>query len=116
MATGQEFDRFGLGIGHLNYLAVLVVGHLNYLAVPGIEIFEFLFVPVTINHFPGWGIAVIFYLTFLPRGRKFAAIFWKMSNPCPMPCLPLPPCQLDIDRCIKWLSCDTSNNLAQTEL
>ena len=35
-------DRFGPGVGHLNYLAVL-----------GIGIFELLFVPVTTNYFPG---------------------------------------------------------------
>ena len=35
-------DRFGPGVGHLNYLAV-----------PGVGIFEFLFVRVTTNHFPG---------------------------------------------------------------
>ena len=34
-------DRFGPGVGDLNYLAV-----------PGVGIFEFLFVPVTTNHFP----------------------------------------------------------------
>ena len=36
-------DRFGLGVGHLNYLAV-----------PGVGIFEFLFVPVTMSayHLP----------------------------------------------------------------
>ena len=56
-------DRFGPGAGHLNYLAVLGVG-----------IFEF-FVPVTTNHFPGWGISVIFDLTFLPEGREFYSNF-----------------------------------------
>ena len=40
---GRDFDR-SLWPG---------VGHLNYLAVPGVGIFEFLFVPVTTNHFPG---------------------------------------------------------------
>ena len=35
-------DRFGPGVGHLNYLAV-----------QGVGIFECLFVPVTTNHFPG---------------------------------------------------------------
>ena len=49
-------DRFGPGVGHSNYLAV-----------PGVGIFEFLFVPVTTNHFPGR----IFDLTFLPGGREF---------------------------------------------
>ena len=38
---GRDFiDGFGPGVGHLNYLAV-----------PGVGIFEFLFVPVTTNHF-----------------------------------------------------------------
>ena len=41
------------------------------LAVPWRGIFEFLFVPVTKNHFPGWGISVIFDLTFLLGGREF---------------------------------------------
>ena len=54
-------DRFGLGLGHLNYLAVLGVG-----------IFEFLFVPVHDHKsFPRRGISVIFDLTFLPGGREF---------------------------------------------
>ena len=57
-------DRFGPGVGHLNYLAV-----------PGIGISEFLFKPVTMNHLPGWEISVIFDLTFLPRGREFDSIF-----------------------------------------
>ena len=35
-------DRFGPGVGHLNYLAI-----------PGVGIFEFLSVPVITNHFPG---------------------------------------------------------------
>ena len=47
------------------------VGHLNYLAVPGVEISEFLFASMTTNHFLGWGVSVIFDLTFLPRGREF---------------------------------------------
>ena len=49
------------------------VGHLNYLAVPGIGILEFL----TTNHFLGWGISVIFDLTFLSGGRKFDSSFWE---------------------------------------
>ena len=48
---------------------------MNYLAVPGVGIFEFLFVPVTTNHFLGWGISVIFDLTFLPGGREFDSNF-----------------------------------------
>ena len=43
---GWDFDRsFWPGIGHLNFLAV-----------PGVGISEFLFVPVTTNHFSGWEI------------------------------------------------------------
>ena len=43
---GRDFDdRFGPGVGHLNFLAV-----------PGVGISEFLFVPVTTNHFLGWEI------------------------------------------------------------
>ena len=59
-------DRFGLGVGHLNYLAV-----------PGVGIFEVLFVPVTTKSFPGRGISVIFDLTFLPGGREFYSNFLK---------------------------------------
>ena len=59
-------DRFGPGVAHLNYLAV-----------PGVGIFEFLFVPVTTNHLPGWEISVIFDLTFLPGGREFDSSFWE---------------------------------------
>ena len=46
-------NRFGPGVGHLNYFAV-----------PGVGIFEFLFEPMTTNHFQGWEILVIFDLTF----------------------------------------------------
>ena len=42
---GLLIDRFGPLVGHLNFLAVL-----------GIGISEFLFVPVTTNHFLGWEI------------------------------------------------------------
>ena len=38
----KVIDRFGLGIGHLNFLAV-----------PGVGISEFLFVPMTTNRFSG---------------------------------------------------------------
>ena len=83
-------NRFGPGVGHLNYFAV-----------PGVGVFEFLFEPMTTNHFLGWEILVMFDLTFCLGVGNFAAIFWKMSNPRPMPRLsPSPPCRLDIDRCI----------------
>ena len=49
-------DRFGPGVGHLNYLVV-----------PGVGMIEFL----TTNHLLGWGISVIFDLAFLPGGREF---------------------------------------------
>ena len=62
--AGPRIDRFGPGVGHLNYLAV-----------PEVGILEFLFVPVTTNHFPCWGLAVIFDLTFLPGVGNFTAIF-----------------------------------------
>ena len=52
-------DCFGPGIGHLNYLAL-----------PRVGMFEFLLVPVTTNHFPWWGISVIFGVTFA-WGRDF---------------------------------------------
>ena len=42
---GILIDRFGPGLGHLNFLAV-----------PGVGISEFLFMPVTTNHFLGWEI------------------------------------------------------------
>ena len=42
---------------------------------PGVGKFEFLFVPVTTNHFTGWGIPVIFDVTFLLRGREFYSNF-----------------------------------------
>ena len=79
-------DHFGPGVGHLNYLVV-----------PGVGIFEFF----TTNHFLGWGISVIFDLTFLPGVGNLIAILGKMSKSCPMPRLPPhPPCRLDIDRCL----------------
>ena len=63
---GKGFDQsFGPGVGHLDYLAV-----------PGVGIFEFLFMPLTTNHFPGWGISVIFDLTFLRGGREFDSNFF----------------------------------------
>ena len=72
-------DRFGPGVGHSNYLAV-----------PGVGIFEFLFVPVTTNHFPGR----IFDLTFLPGGREFDSnVLENVKIPpyaqCPMPAVPV---------------------------
>ena len=42
---------------------------------PGVGIFEFLFLPVTTNHFLGWGISVTFDLTFLPGGWEFQSNF-----------------------------------------
>ena len=68
-------DRYGPGVGLLNYLAVPGVG----------RIFEFL----TTNHFLGWGISVIFDLTFLPRGREFDSSFWE--NVKILPYAPPPP-------------------------
>ena len=66
------------------------VGNLNYLAVPGVGIFEFLFVPVTTNNFPGWGISVIFDLTFLPEGREFYINFLENVKSLPYALLPTP--------------------------
>ena len=49
---------------------------------PGVGKFEFLFVPVTTNHFTGWGISVIFDVTFLLRGGEFYSNFFgKCQNP-----------------------------------
>ena len=64
---------------------------MNYLAVLGVGIFEFVFVPVTTNHLPGWEISVIFDLTFLPRDREFDSIFWKIKSPPYATPPPLPP-------------------------
>ena len=61
-------DRFGPGVGHLNYLAV-----------PGVGIFEFL----TTNHFLGWGILVTFDLTFLPGVGNLTLVFGEMSKSRP---------------------------------
>ena len=82
-------NRFGPGVGHLNYLAG-----------PGVLIFEFLFVPVTSNHFLGWGISVYLTSHFSPGVGNLTAIFGKMSKSHCMPHLP-PPRWLDIDRCIR---------------
>ena len=64
--------------------------YLNYLAVPGVEIFEFLFVPVTTNHFLGWGISVYLTSHFCPGiGNLTAIIFGKCQNPALCPASPL---------------------------
>ena len=75
-AGGNLIDRFGPGVGLLNYLAV-----------PGVGIFEFL----TKNHFLGWGISVIFDLTFLPGGREFDSSFWEKVKIPPYAPPPSPP-------------------------
>ena len=72
-------DRFGPGVGHLNYLAI-----------PGVGIFEFLFVPVTTNHFPGWGIQLYLTSHFCPGVGNLTVIFLEMSKSRPMPRLPPP--------------------------
>ena len=61
------------------------VGHLNYLAVPGVGIFEFLFVPVTTNHFTGGEFQLYLTPHFCPGVGNLTAIFWKMSKSRPMP-------------------------------
>ena len=66
-------DRFGPGVGHLNYLAV-----------PEVGIFEFLFMPVTTNHLPGWGISVYLTSHFCPGVGNLTVIFGKMSKSDPM--------------------------------
>ena len=44
--------------------------------IPRVRICEFLFVPVTTNHFPGGKFQLgIFDLTFLPGGREFDSNF-----------------------------------------
>ena len=73
-------DRFGPGVGQLNYLAVAGVG-----------IFECLFVPVTTNHFPGGEFQLYLTSHFCPGVGNLTAIFWKMSKSRPMPPLPPPP-------------------------
>ena len=66
-------DRFGPGVGHLNYLAV-----------PGVGIFELLFVPVTTNHFPVGEFQLYLTSPFCPGVGNLAAIVWKMSKSLPM--------------------------------
>ena len=77
-------DHFGPGVGHLNDLAV-----------PGIGIFEFFFMPVTTNHFPGWGISLYLTLHFCLVVGNLTSMFWKMSKSRPMPRR-----RLDIAGCI----------------
>ena len=67
-------DRFGPGVGHLNYLAV-----------PGVRIFEFLSVPVTTNHFLGRGFQLYLTSHFCLGVGNLTAIFWKMSKSHPIP-------------------------------
>ena len=44
---------------------------------PGVGMFEFFSCTSSAtNHFPLWGISVIFDLTFLPGGREFYSIFF----------------------------------------
>ena len=80
MSVCLSVDRFGPGVGHLNYLAV-----------PGVGILEFFFVPVTTNHFLGWGISVYLTSHFCPGLGNLTAIFGKMSKSRPIPRLPPPP-------------------------
>ena len=101
MSSGRKGGGGGGGIGQgFDRSLWPGVGHLNYLTVPGVGIFEFLFVPVTTNHFTGWGISVIFDLTFLPPGRELDSNFLEnvKSTPYALPT----PCRLDIDRCMKY--------------
>ena len=70
-------ERFGAGVGHLNYLAV-----------PGVGIFEFLLVPVTTYNFPGGEFQLYLTSHFCPGVGNLTAIFWKMSKSRPMPRLP----------------------------
>ena len=76
-------DRFGPGVGHLNYLAV-----------PGVGIFEFLFVAVTTNHFPGGEFQLCLTSHFCPGGGEFDSNFFgKCQNPalCPASDLSIAP-------------------------
>ena len=70
-------DRFGPGVGHLNYLALLGVG-----------IFEFLFVPVTTNHFLGGEFQLYLTSHFCPGVGNLTAIFGKCQNPALCPASP----------------------------
>ena len=65
----------------------------------GRDIFEFLLVPVTTNHFPGWGIQLYLTSHFCLGVGNLTAIFGKMSKSRPMLASPR---RLDIDRCIKY--------------
>ena len=79
---------------------------------PGVGIFEFLFVPVTTNHFPGWGIQLYLTSHFCPGVGNLTAIFWKMSKSRPLP--RLHPRRLD--NCISltmWRLASTDNALAK---
>ena len=53
---------------------------------------------LTTNHFLGWGFQLYLTSHFCPGVGNLTAIFWKTSNPRPMP--RLSPRRLDIDRCI----------------
>ena len=63
LGIGRDFDR-SLWPG---------VGHLNYLAVPGI--FEFLFVPLTTNNFPGGEFQLYLTSHFCPGVGNLTAFF-----------------------------------------
>ena len=83
-------DRFGPGVGHLNFLAV-----------PGIGISEFLFVH---DHksFLGVGNLVIFDLTFLPGGREFDSNLLKNVKIPPYAPPPPPPAGLALIGALCW--------------
>ena len=58
------------------------------------------YVPINVK-LVGWGILVIFDLTFLPGGREFDSnVLENVKSPPYAPCTPPPPCWLAIDRCI----------------
>ena len=93
---GQDFDR-SLWPGGRGFELSCCPG--------GRDIFEFLLVPVTTNHFPGWGIQLYLTSHFCLGVGNLTAIFLKMSKFRPMP--RLPSCRLNIDRCIsdgEWCS------------
>ena len=88
-----ETDKLALAHGRSLWPGV---GYLNYLAVPGDRDIRLFFMPVTTNHFPGWGISVIFDLTFFAQGKEILHQFFfkKRSNPHP---IQRPPTRLHID-------------------
>ena len=89
-----ETDKLALAHGRSLWPGV---GYLNYLAVPGDRDIRLFFMPVTTNHFPGWGISVIFDLTFFAQGKEILHQFFFKKRSNPHPIQRPPPTRLHID-------------------